>query len=153
MKHTAPIIPGPLEFDGLENELIFIEVDEDAEVSLLGSALWGKVMLIFSPAIDIELGINNNDFEYSVVVQVDSTYKIYNYLKNMRCKLDFIVVDRIDMLDNELNPKERGAQQAAFINMLAAPNNLRGANLIVTSSFQEQNIKKKSSRYLNLKSK
>lgn len=108
-------------------------------------------MLIFSPCIDVDLDINNNDFSYAVIVQTDSVYKIYNYLKDMQCKLEYIIVDRIDLMDNELSPKERGAQQNAFIGMLASPKNLRGGNLIVTSSFQEQTIKKKSSRFLNLK--
>ena len=152
MKHIAPPHIGPLEFEGISNELILVELDADADGhDLLRSALAGKLILIFSPNIDIHLDKKDGDYEYAVMVQADSVYKIFNYLRYMQAKLDYIVVDRIDMMDIELTPKERGAQQNAFIGMLSAPKNLRGCNIIVTSSFQEETIKKKSSRFLNLK--
>jgi len=150
----APIIVGPLEFDGIENELILVELDDTTEgINALRPVLANKLILIFSPMIDVNHDCHNADFRYAVCVQVDSVYKIYNYLKEMQCKLDYILVDRIDMMDAELSPKERGAQQNAFICMLSAPKNLRGGNIIVTSANDEQSLKKKASRYLNLKSK
>lgn len=154
MKHIAPVVLGPLEFEGLKNELILIEVDQDSETcDLLRQSLSGKLTLIFSPSIDVRLDKNYDEYSYSVVVRADSVYQIFNYLKDMQARLEFIVVDRLDMMDTELSPKERGAQQAAFLQMLAMPSRLKKGNIIVTSSNSEDGLKKKCDRYLYLKTR
>lgn len=148
--NIAPPIVGSLEFSGLANESILVEINDDQDVLvLLKNPLNGKVILIFSPVTDSEFG----DFDASqcAVMKMDSVYEVYKIIKDLKVELDFYIIDRIDMMDTNLASRERGAQQSAYIGMLSNKKILRGANLIVTSCHRERSIEQRVTRYLSLK--
>lgn len=153
MKHEASIVVGPLEFEGLSNELIFVEIDQEADaLGLLKNPLSGKVSIIFMPRIEYNIH-PNYDFTSSVFININSLYEAYKAMRDLRVDIDYFIIDRIDHMDTTLHARERGIQQAAFISMIAAPKILRGSNLVITSSYSEQTLKKKADRCLNLKTK
>lgn len=151
MNH-APIIIGPLEFSGMQNQTVLVEHDEeDLILDLLSKALSGKDNIIFSANLEVEaIGFNG---ENSCLVKTDSIYKIYKGIKKLPPLFEFIILNQIDMMDLQLNNKERGAQQAGFVAMLNSPNNLRGAVLIVSSCKAEYNLREKVNKYINLRKK
>lgn len=149
MKHNAPPILSPLEFDGLVNEFILIEVDPDSQLlETLHGPLSGKINIIFSSSTEFYSG--KFDGSSTVIREAKSVYDVYKFMKAINVDVDYFIIDRLDILDSGLSPKERGAQQNAFLQMCASPAILRDSNLIVTSASNEQTVRKKVNRYLNL---
>jgi hypothetical protein len=150
MKHNAPPILSQLEFDGLVNEFILIEVDPDSQLlETLHGPLSGKINIIFSSSTEFYSG--KFDGSSTVIREAKSVYDVYKFMKAINVDVDYFIIDRIDILDSGLSPKEKGAQQNAFLCMISSPLILRDSNLLVTSANQEQTIRKKATRYLNLK--
>jgi len=150
MKHEAPPVLGELEFSGLVNELVLVEVDPDSQLlETLRLPLNGKINIIFSSTND--LYVDRFEGNSTVIYQAKSVYEVYKFMTKFNVDVDYFVIDRIDMFDETLSPKEKGAQQSAYIQMCASPKNLRSSNLIVTSANQETTLRKKANKYLNLR--
>lgn len=148
--NNAPPIIGALEFFAYENESILVEMNNNDEaLDLLRSPLSGKVILIFSPTLDIQ--VLKFDATNVAVVQIHSVYEAHKIIKSINSVVDYTIINRIDMMDLNLSPKERGAQQSAYIGMLTSPKVLRGSNLIVTSSHRERSIETRVTKHLNLR--
>jgi len=155
MKHNAPPIVGSMDFLAMQNEFILVEMDNNGDIfHLLREPLSGKININFSAALELE---QTPDFDFSrtVIVKAKSVYSIFNAVKSMppeyAAAYDYLIIDRIDMMDNELSPRERGSQQAAFISMIAAPQFLKGKNVIVTSANKELSIRKRASSFFDLR--
>ena len=149
MKHNAPIIPGPLEFAGLSNNIVLVEHnDSDNSLSLLAPIINGKVNIIFTPDEDFDsTGFESND---SAVIFCNSISMVCKIAKRLPSAADYMIVNRVDMFDIHFDKKERGAQVKAYISMMAGAKTLRGANLIVTSGRTEYALRGVADRLLNL---
>jgi len=156
MKQAPPII-GPLEFSGLKGKLILIEHDsEDESLILIQRAIHGTCNMVYSPTKDVEIHGFNADF--TVVIKQQSIYKTHQVMKSLAkeekelCSIaDFHIIARLDMMDLNLPTRERGAQQAAFLAMIASPQILRDSNLIVTSARNEMKLRERADVFLNLR--
>lgn len=149
MKHAPPII-GRHEFAGLKNALILIEHDpEDESLILISKAIDGDVNIIYSS--DIDFGYSGFNSDFTVATKVDSVYRIQKAIKSVELDLNYHIIHRLDMMDSKLGPRERGAQQAAFMSMIAQSKILRDSNLIVTSVRHEYKLRERADVFLNLR--
>ena len=154
MKQAAPII-GPLEFSGVENNIILVEHDEDdAILKLLDSPLTGKNNIIFSSEDNLECGHAFNAM-FTVMMQRNSIIQVAKIIKSLSQTVDFrnefYIINRIDLFDLNFNKRERGAQVRGHLAMLAGKKTLRGANLIVSSCSIEYSLRELANSFLNLR--
>ena len=152
MKQAAPII-GPLEFSGVENNIILVEHDEDDFIlKLLHASLTGKNNIIFSPNDHMQIKEDFNGL-FTVIMESDSIIKTSKIMKSFPSNLknDFYIINRIDLFDLNFNKRERGAQIRGHLAMLAGKKTLRGANLIVSSCSIEYSLRELANSFLNLR--
>jgi len=149
----APPILGPLEFAGVENQLILIECDEGACVlELLGAAISYKDNIIFTP--DEVMPAAYLGRGEILIANINSIAKINNTIRSINMNgscADFFIIHRIDMMDIHFSKKERGAQINAYVSMMASPKNLRGANVIVTSCLHEWKLREIADKFISLR--
>lgn len=146
MKHAPPIL-GTLEFAGMNDKLILVEHDDDDDINLMWRILHNKINIIFSPAeITPKFGS-----VFTAVVITDTIARVHKMMKSVNAEIDYVVIDRIDLMDSNFTKRERGAQIKAFISMMNNKRILRGANLIVTSCKSEYTIREMADRYISLR--
>ena len=148
---TAPPIIGPLEFAGLKNSVILVEMDEeDNMLSLLREPTSGKNNIIFSPQ---EFSITEFKFNFvnTAFVFNTSIATIHRMVKAVKSDVDYYIIDRVDLMNLEFSKRESGSQIKAYISMLCSPLTLCGANLIVTSCNSEYTIREIADVFLNLR--
>lgn len=146
MKTHAPNIMWDLDLAGVSNQLILIEHQNDHSCFKFMS---GKNNIIFSPS---EFSCSKDfDARNTVAVVTDSVTKIHKAMKFMsECEFDFVVIDRVDMMNINLHRMTRGSLVKAYLSMLSSKSILRGANLIVTSPRIETNIRGFSNKHYTI---
>ena len=144
----APPILGPLEFAGMQNQIILVEHDDDDDsLALLAKVLSGKINIIFSQEDHTMVGF---DALHSVVFHVDSVSRIKKVIQLVP-EMDYFVINRIDMMDTNFHKRERGSQIKAHLSMLCSPRLLRDANVIITSVNSEYMIREIADKFISLR--
>jgi hypothetical protein len=87
----------------------------------------------------------------TVCVKCESVTMIKKVMRSLPCSVDFIIVNRIDLMDNNFSKKERGAQIKGHVSMLASKKILNGANMIITSCSTEYSLRDLANSFLNLR--
>lgn len=143
-KQAAPIL-GELEFEGMSDKLILVEHEEE-NFDLVKRPLFGKVILLFTPILS-----SAPEWPNLIAVQTDSIYKITKSVRQLsKDSFDWIIIDRIDLMDLDLCKKSRGAQIKGHLSMLS-PKILQGKNIIVTSHSTEYMLRELADQFLNLR--
>lgn len=148
--HNAPPVISPLEFEGYKGRLVSIECNEDDNpILLISSALKNKYNIIFGANESDILAISG--FSNTVHISCDSIYKIANTIKKLpNNSVDFIIINRIDLMDLSVAKRIRGSQIKAYLSMLS-PRILGDTNLIVTSCSSEYTIRDITDKYISLR--
>lgn len=151
--HEAPPVLSPIEFAGMQNQVILMEMDHESDhIDILDCCIKGKNNIIYSP--DFHFG-NREGYEFSAICTVDSVVKINNIISRLIHPVDYHIIHRIDLMDLSFGCKrKRGEQVKAWLSMMCSPKILKGSNLIVTSENTEYTIREKiASMFLNMRTK
>ena len=145
-KTIAPPVIGPMDLLGIEGKIILIE-GYDNMMDDLENTIKDKCNIILSASPN---NLSNLELPSSVHVQIKSIYSAVKIMRACTVDIDNFIIDRIDMLDLNVNKRVRGSQIKAYLSMLS-PKILRSRNLIVTSCQHEYTIRNIADKYISLR--
>lgn len=135
MNKEIPII-SPLDFSGIQGELILIEYDETSQLNL-------PEAIYFSPYITDLNGVTGAGIIESKIERVVQA------IKNINVETTF-VIHRIELFNAERTELSRGSLIKGHLSLLG-PKTLKKSNVIITSEKQEHMLRGIVDRFIDLK--
>lgn len=129
---------GPLDLLGVKNSIILLELDDPDDESVLNKIIGDKSCIIFCPCVPSQ----SLTIRASAWVNTDSITKVSKAIRDHIKGIDLIVIHRIDMFNENLSRRDRGALVLGTIQLLSSERTLHGANLLITSGKPEYSIRK-----------
>lgn len=144
---NAPPILSELDFAGIQGELVLIELEEFSEIK---ACFPPQKTLFFSSDYD-EI---RQAYPYFQGIVVDSIQKFVKAVKlacneNPGININF-VLHRIDLLDLEINKRERGSLRKGLL-MTLTKKILQESNVFITSANEEWSLRELADRHINLR--
>jgi len=134
----APDILSPLDFFGIEGELILIEFDEEVQLE----SCFCDVIAFTPQPVDIRN-------VKCAAIQCDNIARAVRMIKGVNQKVDFLI-HRIDLFNLDLTKRSRGNLIKGHVSMLG-PKILRGRNVFFTSCKEEYMLREVCDRFIDVK--
>jgi hypothetical protein len=139
-----------MDISKMQGKLILIEINNDKDVSDILGSFKGNT-LIYSPVEVKAMAVRDQDKAIIECLSIRRAKAIMMELAKNEGELDFHVINRIDMMDIDVDKRERGSRIIACLSRMTSEKNLRGACLVVVSGKSEYRIREMADKLLDLK--